>query len=412
MRRVVVTGLGVVSPVGNDVDTAWHALLEKRSGVGPITAFDPEPFPVRIQAEVKDFDVSDFVDQRELRYMDRNVQFAVGAVRQALDDAGLEIRDDEAEQAAVIFGSGGGGMEMVIEAQKTLETKGPRRITPFLVANLVPDAASGYIAIMTGARGPNLSISSACATGANTIGEAWETVRRGDADVAITGSTEAVLLPVFHANWCAMRALAADNEHPETACKPFDLRRDGFVTAEGAAALILESLEHALARKAPIYAEMVGYGASNDAYDMIASHESGRGPRRSMVMALKKAGLQPEQVDYINAHGTGTPLNDRVETAAIKEAFGRHAYDLVVSSTKALTGHMMGAAGAMESLVAVKAVKEDCIPPTANLEEPDPDCDLDYAPGAARERRVEVAMSNSIGLGGHNACTMFRKFTP
>jgi beta-ketoacyl-acyl-carrier-protein synthase II len=412
MRRVVVTGLGAVTPVGNDVDTVWRSLLEKRSGVGPITLFDPEPFPVRIQAEVKDFDVGDFVDQRELRYMDRNVQFALSTVKQALDDARFSVSDEEAESVAVIYGSGGGGMGMVLEHAKILETKGPRRITPFLVANLIPDAASGHIAIMTGARGPNLSIASACATGANTIGEAWETVRRGDAEVAITGSTEAVLLPVFHATWCSMRALAADNEHPEQACKPFDARRDGFVSGEGAAALILESLDHALARNAPIYAEMAGYGASNDAYDMIASHESGRGPRRSMTMALKKASLQPEDVGYINAHGTGTPLNDRVETAAIKEVFGKHAYELVVSSTKALTGHMMGAAGSVESVVAVKAVQEDCIPPTANLEQADPDCDLDYAPGNPREGRLEVAMSNSIGLGGHNACLVFRKYRP
>ncbi|GIW13120.1 MAG: 3-oxoacyl-[acyl-carrier-protein] synthase 2 [Tepidiforma sp.] len=408
-RRVVVTGVGAVTAVGHTAEETWQAMLEGRSGIGPITLFDPEPYPVRIQAEVKGYELGDRVDPKQQRYMNRSVTFGVGAALDALADSGLEVTEENADMVGVIFGSGAGGTDMVLEHQRILEEKGPRRITPFLVANFIPDAASGHIAIATGARGPNLAPVAACATGAAAIGEAFETIRRGDADAVISGSSEAVLLPIYHATWCSMRALASDNEHPERALKPFDLHRDGFVAGEGACGMVLEEYEHAKARGARIYCEVIGYGSSNDAFDMIALHETGRGLKRAVLAAIRKAGIAPAEIDYINPHGSGTPLNDRVETLVFKEVMGEAAYRAAISSVKPITGHCMGASGSVEALACVMAIRDQKVAPTINYTTPDPECDLDYVPNVAREMRVNVAMTTSVGLGGHNACLIFRK---
>ncbi|MBK6662976.1 MAG: beta-ketoacyl-ACP synthase II [Thermoflexaceae bacterium] len=407
--RVVVTGIGAVTAVGHTAEDTWQAMLAGRSGIGPITLFDPEPYPVRIQAEVKGFELGDRVDAKQQRYMNRGVTFGVSAALEALADSELSITEENADMIGVIFSAGGGGTDMVVEHQHILETKGPRRITPFLVANFIPDAASGHIAIATGARGPNMAVVSACATGGGSIGEAFETIRRGDATAVIAGSSEAVLLPIYHATWCSMRALAGDNDNPTKALKPFDLNRDGFIAGEGGAGMILEDYDHAKARGAKIYCEVIGYGSSNDAYDMIALHETGRGLKRAMRAALRKAAIDPAEIDYINPHGSGTPLNDRVETLVFKEIMGEAAYDASVSSVKPITGHCMGASGSVEALACVLAIRDQKVPPTINYTTPDPECDLDYVPNEAKSRRVRVAMSTSVGLGGHNSCLLFRE---
>jgi len=408
-RRVVVTGVGAVTAVGHTAEETWQAMLAGRSGIGPITAFDPEPYPIRIQAEVKDFDLGDRVDPKQQRYMSRSVTFGMSAALEALEDSGYTITEDNADMAGVIFGSGAGGTDMILEHQRILDEKGPRRVTPFLVANFIPDACSGHIAIHTGARGPNYSPVAACATGGVALGEAFETVRRGDADMVIAGSAEAVLLPIYHATWCSMRALAGDNEHPERALKPFDLNRDGFIAGEGACAMILEDLDSARARGARIYCEVVGFGSSNDAYDMISLHESGRGLRRAVNAAIRKAGMSPADLSYINPHGSATPLNDRVETLVFKEVMGEAAYRVAISSVKPITGHCMGASGSVEALACVMAIRDQKVAPTINYTTPDPECDLDYVPNVAREMPVNYAMTTSVGLGGHNSALIFRK---
>jgi len=407
--RVVVTGVGAVTAVGHTAEETWQAMLAGRSGIGPITLFDPEPYPVRIQAEVKNFDLGSRVDAKQQRHMNRGVTFGMSAALEALDESGLEITEENADMVGVIFSAGGGGVDMIVENQRLLDEKGPRRITPFLVANFIDDAISGHIAIATGARGPNMAVVSACATGGGTLGEAFETVKRGDAIAVIAGSSEAVLLPLFHATWCSMRALAGDNEHPEKALKPFDLNRDGFIAGEGGAAMILEDYDHAKARGAKIYCELIGYGSSNDAYDMIALHETGRGLKRAMKAAIRKAEIDPSEVDYINPHGSGTPLNDRVETAVFKELLGEAAYGVSISSIKPITGHCMGASGSVEALACVMAIRDQKVPPTINYTTPDPECDLDYVPNVAKSRRVRVSMTTSVGLGGHNSCLIFRE---
>ncbi|MFN8507703.1 MAG: beta-ketoacyl-ACP synthase II [Dehalococcoidia bacterium] len=407
--RVVVTGIGAVTAVGHTAEETWQAMLEGRSGIGPITLFDPEPYPVRMQAEVKGFELGDRVDAKQQRYMNRGVTFGVSAALEALADSELAITEENADMIGVIFSAGGGGTDMVVEHQHILDTKGPRRITPFLVANFIPDAASGHIAIATGARGPNMAVVSACATGGGSIGEAFETIRRGDATAVISGSSEAVLLPLYHATWCSMRALAGDNDNPTKALKPFDLNRDGFIAGEGAGAMILEDYDHARARGARIYCEVIGYGSSNDAYDMIALHETGRGLKRAVKAAIRKAAIDPSEIDYINPHGSGTPLNDRVETLVFKEIMGEAAFDASVSSVKPITGHCMGASGSVEALACVLAIRDQKVPPTINYTTPDPECDLDYVPNVAKSRRVRVAMSTSVGLGGHNSCLLFRE---
>ena len=407
--RVVVTGIGAVTAVGHTAQETWQAMLDGRSGIGPITLFDAAAYPVRIQAEVKDFELGDRVDAKQQRYMNRGVRFGVSAALEALADSELQITEANADMVGVIFSAGGGGTDMVVEYQHVLEEKGPRRITPFLVANFIPDAASGHIAIATGARGPNMAAVAACATGGVSLGEAFETIRRGDATAIIAGSSEAVLLPLYHATWCSMRALAGDNEHPEKALKPFDLNRDGFIAGEGAGAMILEDYDAAVARGAHIYCELLGYGSSNDAYDMIALHETGRGLKRAVNAAIRKAGIDPAEIDYINPHGSGTPLNDRVETMVFKEIMGEAAYGAAISSVKPITGHCMGASGSVEALACVLAIRDQRVPPTINYTTPDPECDLDYVPNIARNRSVKIAMTTSVGLGGHNSCLIFRE---
>ena len=408
-RRVVVTGVGAVTAVGHTAEETWQAMLDGRSGIGPITLFDPEPYPVRIQAEVKDFELGERVDAKQQRYMNRSVTFAMSAAIEALEDSGFQVTEENSDMVGVIFGSGAGGTDMILEHQRVLEEKGPRRVTPFLVANFIPDAASGHIAIHTGARGPNFAPVSACATGAGSIGEAFETIRRGDADTVIAGSAEAVLLPLYHATWCSMRALAGDNENPTKALKPFDLNRDGFIAGEGACGMILEEYDQAKARGAKIYCEIIGYGTSNDAYDMIALHETGRGLKRAVNNAVRKAGIDPAEINYINPHGSGTPLNDRVETLVFKEIMGDAAYNAAISSVKPITGHCMGASGSVEALACVMAIRDQKVAPTINYTTPDPECDLDYVPNVARSMPVNVAMTTSVGLGGHNSCLIFRK---
>ena len=406
--RVVVTGVGAVTPAGNTAEESWQAMLAGRSGVGPITLFDPEPFPVRIQAEVHDFELDPRVDAKQKRQMNRGVRFGVGAAIEALDDSGLTISEENAEDVGVIFSAGGGGFEELSQSEHVLRERGPRRVSPFVIANYVVDAASGHIAIHTGARGPNAAVVSACATGAAAIGAGAHAIQRGDASAIIAGSCESVLIPVFHAAWCSMRALAADNAHPAKAVKPFDLNRDGFAAGEGAGALILESEESARARGARIYCEMSGSGLSNDAHDMIALDESGRGLRRAIQAALREAQLEPSEINYINPHGSATQMNDRVETRVIKDLLGAAAYEASVSSIKPITGHCMAAAGSIEAIACIMALRDQKVPPTINYTTPDPECDLDYVPNEAKARPVRVAMSTSVGLGGHNAAVIFR----
>jgi len=407
-RRVVVTGLGAVCPVGNTMPAAWDALLHGRSGIGRITLFDPSPYAVQIAGEVKGFSIAGHVDPKRARHMDRHVQFAVVAAQEALADANVTVTVENRDRVGVIVGSAAGGVQTLLNAQHTLETRGPDRVNPFFLPNFLADAATGHIAIETGAAGPNFSTVSACATGGHAIGEAMNTIARGDADIVIAGGTDTVVLPITLAGFINMKGLASDNEQPERASRPFDKDRSGFVISEAAAILILEELERARARDAHIYAEVTGYGATNDAFHMFAQAEDGEGAARAMSRALQSANLNPDEVDYINAHGTGTPLNDRVETHAIKRVFGPRAYALAVSSTKSMTGHMMGASGALEGAICALVIRHGVIPPTINLDTPDPECDLDYVPHTAREQKVRVALSNSIGLGGHNATVILR----
>jgi beta-ketoacyl-acyl-carrier-protein synthase II len=409
-RRVVVTGMGTVCPLGNNVRDAWQAMVDGRSAIAPLTQFDTSEFEVRIGGEVRDFRPEELIPTKELRRMDLNGQFAVVSALEAVADAGLRVDETNQDDVGVIFGSAGGGYGLLLEQYETFKKSGYRRVSPFLISNMLPDAASGHVAIALGACGPNMAVASACSTGTGAIGEAWETIRRGDAEAIVAGGTDNPLLPVLLAGFHALRALANDPEHPERACKPFDANRDGFVVGQGAAALVLESLDHAEARGARIHAEVIGYAATNDAYDMVASLESGRASALAMTRAMRKAGVEPGDVDVINPHGTGTPLNDRAETAAIKGAFGADAYRLVVSATKALHGHLMGGAGALEAVAAVQSLRTGIIPPTINYATPDPECDLDYVPNEARQADVRVALSNSVGLGGHNACVIFRRW--
>lgn len=412
-RRVVVTGIGAVTPLGNDVKTTWSALLEGRSGVAPITLFDPSPYSVQIAAEVKGFEPSKLigvVEPKELRRLDRCVQFSLMTGIEAVRDSGLSISNNNAEDVGIVVGSSIGGIKTLLDSQRILEERGPGRVSPSFIPNIIPDTASGQLAIVLGARGHNLAVSSACATGGHAVGEAFETIRRGDAEVMIAGGTEAVIVPVVLVGFINMRALAKGEDGPEKACRPFDLKRNGFVIGEGAAAVVLESLDHAMGRGVPIYAELVGYGSSADAFHMVHSDDRGEGAILSMRRALQKAGLSPDEVDYLNAHGTGTPLNDKTETKAIKKVFGQHAYRMMISSTKSMTGHMMGAAGVVEAIVCVLAIANGIVPPTINYENPDPECDLDYIPNVARRARVEVALSNAMGLGGHNSTLVFRRF--
>ncbi len=407
--RVVVTGLGALTPVGNDVPTTWRALVEGRSGIKRITRFDPSPFKTQIAGEVKGFEPREHFNRKEARRLDRFVQFAVVATRQALEDAKLTINADNAERVGVIIGSAVGGIETLLTAFEKLQARGPRRLSPFFLPMMLSDTAPGQVVISCGAKGPNMAIVSACATSSNAIGEAAAMIRRGDADAIISGGSEAPLVPITLAGFNVMGILSTRNDEPERACRPFDATRDGPAMSEGASILILESLEHATERGAKIYGEIIGYGATADAAHIAAPAEGGEGMARAMRLALQQAGIKPEEVDYINAHGTATALNDVNETAAIKTVFGKHAYNLAVSSTKSMIGHLLGAAGAVEAIACLKALQDQIIPATINYQHPDPQCDLDYVPNEARPCQLRVVMSNSMGVGGHNACLIFRK---
>ncbi len=409
-KRVVITGLGAVTPVGNDIPTMWDALLTGRSGAGRITAFDPSDMEVQIAAEVKDFDPEALFGRRLARRHDRFTLFAMEAARQAIADSGLEFDEELKWKTGVLVGTGIGGIISLQKGYRILGERGPHRVSPFMIPMMMPNAAAGMIAITYGLHGPNFSLASACATGSHAIGEAAAIIRRGDAEVMVCGGSEAVIVPVALAAFNNMGAVSRRNDEPERACRPFDANRDGFVMGEGAGVLVLESLEHACMRGAHIYAELAGYGATSDAFHITAPAEDGKGAARAMALALRSGGLAPEEVDYINAHGTGTALNDRAETRAIRDLFGKHAYNLAVSSTKSMTGHLIGAAGAVEAIVCAKSLETGWVHPTINYETPDPECDLDYVPNVARHLMPRVALSNSFGFGGHNGCLAFRRW--
>ncbi|EKF37129.1 beta-ketoacyl-ACP synthase II [Bacillus xiamenensis] len=408
-KRVVVTGLGALTPLGNDVETTWKNAVAGVSGVGPITRVDSSEYTAKVAAELKAFNIEDYMEKKEARKMARFTQYAVVAAQKALEDSRLEITDEIAPRVGVWVGSGIGGLETFEEQFEVYSNKGARRVSPFFVPMMIPDMATGQISIALGAKGVNSCTVTACATGTNSIGDAFKVIQRGDADAMITGGTEAPLTKMSFAGFCANKALST-NPDPNTASRPFDKNRDGFVMGEGAGIVVLEELEHALKRGATIYAEIVGYGSTGDAYHITAPAPNGEGGVRAMKEAIRDAGLKVEEIDYINAHGTSTPYNDKFETMAIKEVFGEHANQLAISSTKSMTGHLLGAAGGVEAIFSVLAIKDSVIPPTINLETPDEECDLDYVANEARSKEVQVALSNSLGFGGHNATIIFKKY--
>jgi 3-oxoacyl-[acyl-carrier-protein] synthase II len=410
LPRVVVTGVGLLTPVGNDVTSTWEALCQGKSGVGPITCYDSSRFRVHFGAEVKNFDPSLYMDRKEIRRTDPYERFAIATAKQALAQSGLQITKDNADDIGVYIGSGIGGLTTWQDQFKVLFEKGPERISPHFPNMIIVDGAPGIVSIMTGAKGPNWAAVSACATSSNTIGEAWETIRRGDARAMIAGGSEKGVSPIAMASFDNMHALSRRNDDPQGASRPFDATRDGFVMGEGSGMLLLEELEFARARGAKILVELVGYGTTVDAYHMTEPAPGGVGLVRAMRHALQKAGLRPDQIDYINAHGTSTPYNDRTETQAIKTCFGDYAHRLQISSSKSMTGHTVGASGAIEAVISVMTILTGIIPPTINLHHLDPECDLDYVPNEAREAAVNVALSNSMGFGGHNACLIFKRF--
>jgi len=408
-RRVVVTGLGAITPVGLGVEESWQNVVAGRSGIGPITKFDASGYSSRVAGEVKGFNPEDYMPKKLIPRVDAFIQYAIAATREALEDA--RLGEGLGERAGVIIGVGMGGTGVVEKYTPVLRERGWRRVTPFFIPMIIPNMASGQVAILFGAKGPNTAVCTACAAGTHALGESFRLIRDGYADIMIAGGTESLITPLTVAGFAVMKALSTKfNDTPEKASRPFDAKRDGFVIAEGSGVLILEELEHAKARGAKIYAEIVGYGLNGDAYHMTAPTPDGEGPARCMELALKDAGISPEEVDYINAHGTSTPLNDAAETKAIKRVFGPKAKELAISSTKSMTGHLLGGAGGVEGVFTVKTITEGVIPPTINYEEPDPECDLDYVPNVARKARVRVAMSNSFGFGGTNAVIIFKAF--
>jgi len=409
-RRVVVTGTGLVTPLGTGTEKTWRNLCEGKSGIDFITRFDASDYGVKIAAEVNDFSAEEFIEPKLARHLDPFVQYAVAAAGMALQEAGLTIDETNAERVGVFTGNGIGGLTTIEKYHQVMLERGPRKITPFFIPMVISNLSAGQISIIHGAKGPNLSVTTACAAGTHAVGEAFRSVSRGDCDVAITGGSESTICPLAVGGFNAMKALSKQNENPQKACRPFDRDRDGFIISEGGGMLILEELEYARKRGAAILAEVVGFGLSGDGYHMAAPPEDGDGAVRCMKMALADAGLAPEDIDYINAHGTSTPLNDVVETRAIKTVFGEHAYKLAVSSTKSMTGHMLGGAGGIESVFLVLSIKNQIIPPTINLENPDPECDLDYVPNTAREIAIRAAISNSFGFGGTNAVLAMKKF--
>lgn len=408
--RVVVTGIGIISPLGLDVPSTWEALISGKSGVDYITLFDPEPMETRFAAEVKGFDPLNYMERKDARHTDRFAQFAIAASLQAVKQAGLEINSTNADGIGVIIGSSIGGLTTLSNQFKVLFERGPERISPFLCPMMIADSASGQVSIALGAKGINFCTTSSCSSGSDAIGEACEIIKRGDAQAMIVGGTEASITPIGVAAFNAAGALSTRNDEPQKASRPFDVERDGFVMAEGAAILVLESLPLALRRGANILAEVIGYGATSDAYHITQPAEGGEGGAKAMKRALTKAGIEAEEIDYINAHGTSTPLNDKCETMAIKSVLGSHAYKVAISSTKSMVGHLLGAAGAMEAAVCILSIKHGIVPPTINLTQPDPECDLDYVPNIARPLKVRTALSNSFGFGGHNSVLIFREY--
>ncbi|OGW43147.1 MAG: beta-ketoacyl-[acyl-carrier-protein] synthase II [Nitrospirae bacterium RBG_13_41_22] len=409
-NRVVVTGAGMITPLGLGVEDSWNNLIAGRSGIRRITHFDSSKFHTQIAGEVAGFNPEDYIELKEIKKMDRFIHLAIAAAKKAIDDSGLKITDKNAERIGVIVGSGIGGLGTIEHYHSVLLEKGPRRITPFFIPMLVINLASGQISIKFGAKGPNSAVATACATGSHSIGDAFKLIQRGEADVMITGGTEAVITPLGIGGFNAMKALSTRNNEPEKASRPFDIDRDGFVMGEGAGIVILESLEFAMDRGAKVYAEIVGYGMTADAYHITAPAPNGEGAARCMAMALRNGGINPSEVDYINAHGTATKYGDELENNAIKTVFGEHAYKVAVSSTKSMTGHLLGAAGGVEAIISVLSIYNDIVPPTINLDNPDPECDLDYVPYKSRRMTVNYALSNSFGFGGTNACLLFKKF--
>ena len=411
-RRVVITGVGAVTPVGNTAEEFWSALLAGKSGIGPITRFDTTGYPTRIAGEVRGFEPLKYIDKKDDRKFDPFLKFAIACAVMAVEDAGVKVDTVDGNRFGVLVGSGIGGIGTLLDSHVTLLEKGPDRVSPFFIPMLIINMASGLISMRFGAKGPNSSVVTACATGNHAIGDAMRIIQRGDADVMIAGGAEAMILPLTIAGFCQMKAMSTRNDEPTKASRPFDAERDGFVCGEGGGLLILESMEHAVKRDARIYAEVIGYGMTGDAHHMTAPDPEGDGAARAMAAALRDAALEPSAVGYINAHGTSTPYNDKFETMAIKRVFGEHARKLAVSSTKSMTGHLLGAAGGVEAIATVFAIHHGILPPTINYEKPDPDCDLDYIPNVARKQDVEVALSNAFGFGGTNATLAFKKYRP
>lgn len=410
-RRVVITGLGAVTPIGNNVKDYWENLLAGKSGIDYITKFDASEFSVRFAGEVKNFNPEDYLEKKELRKIEDFVVYGVAATQEAIKDAGLDDGNKfDPTRAGVMVGSGIGGLRSMEEQHKVLLSRGPRRINPFLITRMIVNMAAGYIAIRFGLKGPNTAVSTACATGTHAIGDAFKVIQRGDADVMIAGGAEAAITPLGIGGFASMKALSERNDAPQKASRPFDAQRDGFVMSEGAGILVLEALEHALKRDARIYAEIVGYGMTDDAYHITAPDPEGDGGARAMKLAIEDAGLNPEDFDLVNAHGTSTPLNDKLETKGIKKVFGEHAYKLCITANKSMIGHLLGAAGAVEAVATVLSITNDKVPPTINYEFPDPECDLDYVPNVAREKEIRAAISNSLGFGGHNCTIALKKF--
>ena len=410
-RRVVVTGVGLVIPTGIGTETVWKNICEGKSGIGPLTRFDPNGFETKIAGEVKGFNPEAYIEKKEIKKMDLFIQYALAATREALEDAQLKITPENCDRIGVIVGTGLGGLPTLEKYHQILLEKGPSRISPFFIPMLIANLASGQIAILFGAKGPNICIVTACATGAHCIGDAFRAIVYGDAEAIIAGGTEANITPLTVGGFNAMKALSTRNGEPEKACRPFEKNRDGFVVAEGAGILIVEELGFALKRGAKIYGELIGYGYTGDAYHITAPPPDGEGAARCMRMAIKDAGLRPEDIEYINAHGTSTPLNDLTETQAIKSVFGEHAKKVAISATKSMTGHLLGAAGSTEAIFSLLAIRDGIIPPTINYDVPDPECDLDYVPNVARRQTLTVVMSNAFGFGGTNATLILRKFS-
>jgi 3-oxoacyl-[acyl-carrier-protein] synthase II len=408
-KRVVVTGMGVVASLGHNVNDFWASIVAGKCGIDKVTLFDAKDYSCQIGAEVRGWDPAQHMDPKEVRRNDRYTHFGFCAAKQAIADAKLDMTQEDADRVGVIIGSGIGGMWTIENQHKVLLERGPRKVSPFMIPALISNMCGGLVAIELGARGPNFGVVSACSTATHAIGESLRMIRRGEADVMVCGGAEAAITPLAYAGFCSMKAMSTNNEHPQKASRPFDLNRDGFIMGEGGAILVIESLEHALARGAHIYCELAGYAATCDAYHITSPDPDGKGLAQSMIKAMRDANVEPHQVDYINAHGTSTPYNDKFETIAIKKIFGDHARKVNISSTKSMTGHLLGAAGSIEAVISVKAIETGIVPPTINYETPDPDCDLDYTPNVKREAKIDTVLTDNLGFGGHNATLVFRR---